>query len=225
MIAQANQPEALMKRALAAIPAILLVALPAFAEGETVAPALVLAPPEVLAKAQGAFGNQCDLEGEFGPDERHRAYELAYKLEGDPADQALRKAVLHEVFCMSGAYNVATVYLIDDGDGDGETGLKPVFFAMPDFRPVYEDDDYDKAVLRIDVNGFTAEGTLINAGFDAESATMTHFSKWRGIGDASSTGTWRFLGGRFVLTRFEVDASYDGEINPTIIYDAQPETP
>jgi hypothetical protein len=28
-----------------------------------------------------------------------------------------------------------------------------------------------------------------------------------------------------VLTHFEVDASYDGEINPTVIYDAVPETP
>jgi hypothetical protein len=34
------------------------------------------------------------------------------------------------------------------------------------------------------------------------------------VGDASSTGTWLFRDGRFSLVQYEVDASYDGQINP-----------
>jgi hypothetical protein len=39
------------------------------------------------------------------------------------------------------------------------------------------------------------------------------------VGDASSRGTWVFADGGFRLIRYEVDASYDGEINPQTIVD------
>jgi hypothetical protein len=53
---------------------------------------------------------------------------------------------------------------------------------------------------------------------------LTSWSKWRGVGDASANGTWAFKNGRFVLVKYDVDASYDGEINPqTVIdYDSPP---
>jgi Protein of unknown function (DUF1176) len=200
-----------------------LLALPLAAHAQTTepAPAIVAVPADILAVAKAAYGSTCDFEGEAGPETRYAGYELVYKVEGDAADQAARKATLHELFCMSGAYNVVTAYLITTED----EGTQPLQFAAPAFRVVYENDDSEKGVLRIDVQGFTTLNTLVNAAFDAESGTMTHFSKWRGVGDASSSGTWRFLGGAFVLTHFEVDGSYDSEINPTVIYDSAPETP
>ena len=198
---------------------IAALALPAFAQTE---PQIILAPAEILAIAKAAFSPLlCDFEGEAGPEQRYTAYELTYKNEGDAPDQAAKKATLHELFCLSGAYNVVTVYLLTKED----EGTQPVQFAAPAFRAIYENDDSEKAVLRIDIGGFTTLNMLVNASFDAQTGTMNHFSKWRGVGDAGSNGTWKFLGGQFVLTHFEVDASYDGEINPSVIYDSAPETP
>jgi hypothetical protein len=42
---------------------------------------------------------------------------------------------------------------------------------------------------------------------------------WRGLGDASDSGTWLFRNGDFALVRYEVDASHDGEINPDTVLD------
>jgi Protein of unknown function (DUF1176) len=184
-------------------------------------PKIVLAPPAILDMAKSAHGPNCDFEGEMGPDIRYTAYELVYKAEGDAPDQAAQKGTLHEVFCNSGAYNVINVYFITLG----EEQTIPLQFATPAFTPVYENDDSEKAVLRIDIQGFTATDTLVNATYDAAAGVLMSANKWRGVGDAGTSGTWRFLQGRFVLTHFEVDASYDGEINPTIIYDAAPESP
>jgi hypothetical protein len=206
-------------------------ALPALAQSTaqtsiSAQPPVLMAPADILAVAKAAFGEACMFESdeagtEAGPEQRYAAYELAYKEEGDAPDQAARTATLHEIFCMSGAYNMVSVYLITKED----EGTQAVQFAAPAFRVVYEDDDSEKGVLRIDMQGFTTMNSVVNPEFDAASGTMTHFSKWRGVGDASSSGKWSFLNGRFVLTHFEVDASYDGEINPIVIYDAAPETP
>ncbi|MCU0832771.1 MAG: DUF1176 domain-containing protein [Rhizobiaceae bacterium] len=179
----------------------------------------VEAPPELLMQAKAAAGPLCTFEVPEGSG--YQSWPIVTKLDGDAADQAARTFTLHEFFCMAGAYNIVTVYLMTDDYG--ETSL--VSFAEPSFRAVYQDDDFEKAVLRIDVEGFTAVNRLVNAYFDPQTAEMTSFSKWRGIGDASSSGRYRFIDGQFALVHFEVDASYDDEINPTVIYDAAPETP
>ena len=49
--------------------------------------------------------------------------------------------------------------------------------------------------------------------------TVTSHSKWRGLGDASSSGQWLFHNGRFILKSYDADASYDGEINPQTVLD------
>ena len=182
---------------------------------------LILAPPAVLSVAKPAYGKLCDFEFAAGPAERHKAWPLDYKMRDDPADQAIRKATLHELFCFSGAYNVSYVYLIETEDD----GILPVFFPSPAFRPVYENPENSEKVLRIDISGFTANPLVVNPIYDAATATLKSYGAWRGLGDASSSGTWRFIEGEFVLTHFDVDATYDGEINPTAIYDAAPETP
>ena len=43
--------------------------------------------------------------------------------------------------------------------------------------------------------------------------------KWRGLGDASSNGTWLFRDGTFTLVRYDVDASEDGKIDPQTVFD------
>jgi Protein of unknown function (DUF1176) len=61
------------------------------------------------------------------------------------------------------------------------------------------------------LKGFTSSGSLINSEFDPKTNSISSFSKWRGIGDASSNGTWVFEDGAFVLKNFDIDPTYDGE--------------
>jgi hypothetical protein len=59
----------------------------------------------------------------------------------------------------------------------------------------------------------------VNSSFDEASQTITSASKWRGVGDASDSGTWIFRNGEFTLVKYDVDASYDGEVNPETVLD------
>jgi hypothetical protein len=182
-------------------------------------------PADVLALLQAVHGEECDFGAE-GPTGGHTAHEISYKGPGDPPDQALRKAVLHEVLCLGGAYNFTTVFVLRPEPVDGEAPvLTPLTFAEPAYTVVYEDDDSEKAVLRIDLAGFATVSALVNVEFDADTNELTTFSKWRGVGDASSSARYRFIDGRFTLVHHEVDASYDGEMNPLVIYDVAAEAP
>ncbi|WP_342587146.1 DUF1176 domain-containing protein [Kumtagia ephedrae] len=63
------------------------------------------------------------------------------------------------------------------------------------------------------------DDALVNSFYDDASKSITSAAKWRGVGDASSSGTWMFRDGTFTLVRYDVDASYDGEINPETVLD------
>jgi hypothetical protein len=182
---------------------------------------LALPPAPILAVVKASNGTMCNTEEAAGISERHRAYPLTFKYEGELDTDPDRKATLHEVFCMSGAYNIIYVYLLETE----EDGIMPIHFAAPAYKAVRESDDYESAVLRIDVTGFSSEAWLVNSEFDPETNQIRSASKARGIGDAGSFGRWSFIHGQFVLTHFEADESFDGESNPIVIYDAVPETP
>jgi hypothetical protein len=81
-------------------------------------------------------------------------------------------------------------------------------------------DDFESAVVRIDVSGFTTRHSLSNSEFDAATNTLMATSYWRGLGDTFSTGRWTFEQGEFVLKQFDVDASYDAKVNGAVIYKA-----
>ena len=59
----------------------------------------------------------------------------------------------------------------------------------------------------------------MNSFYDDTSKSLQFFAKWRGVGDASSSGSYLFRDGDFTLTKYDVDASYDEEINPETILD------
>jgi hypothetical protein len=62
---------------------------------------------------------------------------------------------------------------------------------------------------------------LTNSSYDEATKSIMSNAKWRGVGDASSAGTWIFRDGEFALVRYDVDASYDGEINPEPVFDVE----
>jgi hypothetical protein len=161
-----------------------------------------------------AGGTMCDTEVTGWEEEDFASWVLTYQ--PSYSDDAPEESVtLVRLFCMAGAYNITqNYYVLSEFEG-----LRPLALAEPDFDIKYENDDFEGAVEGLTVTGMTATTSLVNSYFDPEMRTLTSLSKWRGMGDASSSGTWVFDDGRFVLQRYEVDASYDGEINPETIVD------
>lgn len=140
------------------------------------------------------------------------SYLPTYAGEGEPETEI----TLFQIFCRAGAYNlVHRFYTYDESEG-----LRPVSFAVPSFDAEYDGDSgLDGTLKRVTITGFKGEMELINSMFDSETLTVTAHGLWRGVGDASDDGTWAFDNGQWVLKRYEVDASYDGEINPETIVD------
>ncbi len=160
-----------------------------------------------------AGGEWCSRDG-YVPDDAYESWTITYKPSwSDDAQE--EQVTLVRVFCMAGAYNVNHSYYIER---DYE-GLTPLAFAMPSVDPQYEDDGIDGKLLSVPVVGMGTSLVLVNSEFDPDTNTITSFSKWRGLGDASSSGTWAFRDGEFVLIHYEVDASYDDEINPETVFE------
>ncbi len=152
------------------------------------------------------------LAGENEP----AVYSLKYRDEGSDQDNV---TTLYVFSCQLYAYNEAWVFYVHDS----VEGLRLLSFAEPHVVTTHPKGDDEGAKLEsIKVEGFTSATTLINADFDKKTQTITSFSKWRGLADASSNGAWRFARGEFVLKDYDVDPTYNGEMDPiSILKDGQ----
>jgi len=144
-------------------------------------------------------------------------HKIAFRYATDTDDQPERQARLFRFYCGAGAYNESHVYYQYDEDN----GLQELQFATPELDIRYENDETQDKVESIAIIGYTADGKLVNSFYDEANHSITSATKWRGVGDASSSGTWMFRNGEFTLVRYDVDASYDGEINPETVLDFQ----
>ncbi len=142
-------------------------------------------------------------------------YRIPYRYSTDADGDPERTARLFRFYCGTGAYNESHVYYQHDED----EGLREVQFATPELDIRYEDDNSDEKVESVSIIGYTATPKLINSFYDEGSHSITSHGKWRGVGDASDSGTWLFRNGEFTLVKYDVDASYDGEINPETVLD------
>lgn len=167
------------------------------------------AKDDVETLFKSTFAEACSWDEDLTPAAYFptESWELTWQEEYSDTQSA---GTLYQFFCSAGAYNVNFVYYFDDPF----QGLLPVAFAVPQYDVQYENDDFEAAVEAIDVRGFTTQLIITNAEFDPQTQAIENNAKWRGIGDASSGGRWIFERGNFVLKFYDVDASYDGEINP-----------
>lgn len=168
----------------------------------------------LLAGAVQRFGQEmsarCEktaeaLAGISPPD----VHEIEYRQSYDGAEDPPRRFTLFVFACGMGAYNSSEVYYGHD-DVDG---LRRLSFAAPHLDITYEDQEQAK-LKSMAVNGFEADDMLVNSGYSPQDRTISFFSKWRGIGDASSTGEYSFRDGRFVLLKYAVDPTTDEKMNP-----------
>lgn len=171
-----------------------------------------------MDKARALFeataAETCDADGLGSEDNPPESHAIAFRYSYDAPEDPERTAYLFRFFCLRGAYNEIHVYYFADGEG----AISPLHFAEPHYDVRYAGES-DEKVEAVTVIGFTATGQLVNSGYDPEARTITAHSLWRGMGDASSSGSWAFVEGNFRLVHYEVDASYDGEINPQVLVD------
>lgn len=143
------------------------------------------------------------------------AFEIAFNYKYDSTGDPKRQARLFRFPCGFGAYNSTEVYYLADDVGE----IHRLQFAEPELDIRYENDDSEGKVEEINVIGYRARDQLVNSSYDPVTLSLTSSAKWRGVGDASSNGKWIFRDGAFTLVRYDVDASYDGEINPETVID------
>jgi hypothetical protein len=113
------------------------------------------------------------------------------------------------------AYNESAVYYIDDSSGH----VRQLQFTVPELDIRYANGDTQGKVESVNVIGFQTEDRLINSSYDEQARTITSDDKWRGVGDASSQGTYLLRDGHFSLVQYDVDASYDGQVDPQTVID------
>ncbi len=171
----------------------------------------------VEATFRAAYAASCQtLDPGAEPDAaKPEIHDIAFRYSYDEAGSAERIARLFRFTCGWGAYNSSEVYYL--ADDFGEVGQ--LQFAEPDLDIRYENENDNAKVEEMRIVGYTASDQAVNSAYDPATRSITTFSKWRGVGDASSSGVYLFREGRFVLVKYEVDASYDEEINPETVLD------
>lgn len=172
---------------------------------------------EVVKTAFATHADQCSgrPSDTDGGGVQPETYPIAYRFKSDAETDPERQARLFRFYCSAGAYNETHIYYLHDEIG----GLREIHFAAPELDIRYENDNTEGNVESINIIGYRADGSLVNSFYDEATKSISSFAKWRGVGDASASGTWMFRDGEFTLVRYDVDASYDGEINPETLID------
>jgi len=166
-----------------------------------------------------AFTEPCGpaIDGGYGGPEPE-VFDFTYVGTYDGPDDPKRKFRLYRFNCSGGAYNFTSVFY----GWDELSGLKPLSFAEPSVKPTYEETDgVDGDLVSLQVTGMRASYVVVNPTVDDATARISAVGYWRGVGDASNAGTWQLLDGEYTLVTYDVDASYDGEVNPVRIYDVE----
>ena len=139
-----------------------------------------------------------------------------FTVQGPEGDQPV---TTFEFTCDAGAYNLVQTFLIHT-DSDG---LRPLSFAMPVARMPETSESGGEPLAEsgagIQISGYRTAPTLINASVDDITGRIVTTEKWRGLGDAGASGTWDLTAAGYVLRRYQIDATYDGQVDPVIVLD------
>jgi hypothetical protein len=164
---------------------------------------------DVKGKFSTDMKGQCPKVAEtLGGKNEPESFAFSYRRNGSEKSEPELKVRLYQFDCLFGAYNEVNVFYIVDSDG-----LHRLSFARPHFDIAYADQDSAK-LKSLKVTGYDTTDQLVNASFDPNTNMISDFSKWRGLADASSNGTWVFDQGEFVLRDYSVDPTFDDEQNP-----------
>lgn len=169
----------------------LLIALLGF--GFASAHAATYTQAEVLPLFTEQYKDQCDLE-------RGRSLQM------DGQTDFVSEGTKYQLFtfvCDVAAYNSTAVYYL----ASEYSTPKVLAFAIP-----INEGKVVKGMVGATVIPYG--GTL-----DPKTLTLTSFFKGRGVGDAFTSGTYKFEKGAMVLKKYIVDDTFDAKINPKTIVD------
>lgn len=113
---------------------------------------------------------------------------------------------LYRFTCQRGAYNITSVILKKN---QMTAEIYPLSFAVPEIS--------SEEPVRI--VGYSTTVFLVNVNYSKESKELITFSKWRGIGDAFAFYAYLMTPENSILKKIEIDTTFDGEINPSIVVD------
>ena len=178
-------------------------------EGEQGAPTIEAAKAKFVAEMKATCDKAKDTQAGLN---EPTSYEISYKPKDATPGQPNNKATLYAFSCSMAAYNESNIFYLDTG----AIGLQLLSFAAPQFNYTYLDQENAK-LKSMAFKGFTAANELTNAEFDPKTNSISEFAKWRGLGDASSSGTWAFDDGQFVLKDYAIDPTYDDQENPVTV--------
>lgn len=200
-----------MRRALIPALAILVAgALPALSDDASDAADIAAARKFI----EPVMGKTCDFQinGDGTPDGDNNVFPLSYRTKGQDQDSPDYKLTLVQLACSSGAYNFNSIYLTRNADGIWEL----LSFAEPTLDFDYTDENFSRLKAPPKVAGFITVTQLTNSEYDPETKALNAAAKWRGIGDAWSSGEYQFVEGVFVLRKYEVDPTFQapGEEEP-----------
>jgi hypothetical protein len=174
----------------------------------------------VLEQAKNAFAaayaSQCSATQPDGkPTGEPESHVIHYTGSDATGETGEREARLFRFACSMGAYNEDAVYYLSSEPD----AVRQVQFASPELDIHYESADSQAKVEAVNIIGFQTDNRWQNSSYDDATRSITSHANWRGAGDAGTSGTWLFRNGRFSLVQFDVDASYDNEINPQTVLD------
>jgi len=162
------------------------------------------------------YSNNCNLIDMAGNGNlvKPEVFELKFNYSYEDPDAPKNNFTLYVFPCVAGPFNSGSVlYGFEEGGQD----FQQLHFAIPEYDIDFTDDTFEK-ILDIRLRGFSTTNTLFNLSVDPEDNTIYSITKWRRLADASASGLWKFERGRFVLKSFDVDATYDDQINPVRIW-------
>ncbi|SFZ82187.1 hypothetical protein SAMN02983003_0928 [Devosia enhydra] len=176
-------------------------------------------PPDIALVKQrfiAIHGEDCDWAITGSPEMREpETFDFTFRYSFDEDGDPDRPLKIYRFFCNQGAYNQQHAYFAWTEDG-----LRPLSFAVPVTVATFTDPgNSDSDVESLTMLGFTTQRTLTNSEIDAETGTILSTSYWRGIGDASSSVTWRLVEGDYVMESYDVDHSYNGKVDPERVVD------
>lgn len=148
---------------------------------------------------------------------------ISFHYTHDSRETPKREAQLLEFPCSSDTYYPSKVYYVTDfANGSGSLVVVP--FSLPELEVRRENDDIESRLKSVAISGYVAVTQLPNAEYNAETQSIESTDLWRNTGDASSIGKWIFRDGNFTLVKYQVDASFDGEVNYELLlgFDLKP---
>lgn len=168
---------------------------------------------------QAALGEDCDMNSRTDiplnsaepEDVSHFVYDIRYRASYQSTGEPDKQVALFQMFCGMGAYNLQHAFLLRDPE---TSRFRLLSFARPKLGLDYADDEQTKLKTPPRIDGYSANHLLVNATFDPVSKTISSHGFWRGLGDAWDRGAWIFSDLDFVLSRYEVDPTFDGGTQP-----------